>query len=376
VTQIAVLSADERLIDMLRTSGLKASGIDAAELGRYARATEAPAVLVVDVRGHDQLPSGVAAFRRQHTGAGVVVIVSSLDPRLMLDAMRAGVNECVAEPVSAKVLDEAVRRILTNVLPQQSGQVFAFIGAKGGVGASTLAVNTAAALSRASRTHALLIDLHVSHGDAALFLGVEPRFSVLDALENLHRADESFFGGLVEKTEAGVHLLASPNRPRPGAVDPKRARALLESAAHVYRVTVLDVPRSDATIVDSLDYATTIVLVTSQEITSIRNAGRMAEMLRQRYGASRVKVVINRFHREAVIAREDVERVIGGAVKHLPNDYSSALDALNTGRPVVLGGEGRLAKAFATFAKDLAGVVKEQAPRSSGVLARLAWRRA
>jgi pilus assembly protein CpaE len=376
VTQIAVLSADERLVDMLRTSGLKASGIEAAELERYTRATEAPPVLVVDLRGHDQLPSGVAAFRRQHTGAGVVLIVSSLDPRLMLEAMRAGVSECVAEPVSAKVLDEAVRRILTNVLPQQSGQVFAFIGAKGGVGASTLAVNTAAALGRASRTHALLIDLHVHHGDTALFLGVEPRFSVLDALENLHRADESFFGGLVEKTEAGVHLLASPNRSRPGAVDPKRARALLESAAHVYRVTVLDVPRSDPTIVDSLDYATTIVVVTSQEITSIRNAGRMAEMLRQRYGASRVKVVINRFHREAVIAREDVERVIGGAVKHIPNDYSSALDALNTGRPVVLNGDSRLAKAFAAFAKDLAGVVKEQAERPSGVLGRLAWRRA
>jgi pilus assembly protein CpaE len=333
-------------------------------------------VLVVDARGLDQLPSGLPAFRRQHSGAGVVLVVSSLDPRLMLEAMRAGVTECVAEPLTAKGLDEAVRRVLTNVLPQQAGQVFAFIGAKGGVGASTLAVNTAAALGRESDNQVLLIDLHTGHGDAALFLGVEPRFSVIDALENVHRVDESFFSGVVEKALSSVHLLASPARPRPGGVDPKRVRALLESAGHMYRTTVLDVPRSDMTMIDTLDHATAIVVVTSQEISSLRNAARIAETLRQRYGPARVKVVVNRFHRDAVIAQEDVERVIGTDVKRLPSDYKVALDALNAGRPLVLDMESRLAKALAAFAKELAGVAKERAEKPSGVLGRLAWRRA
>jgi pilus assembly protein CpaE len=374
--QIAILTSDDRLVDMLRTSGLRVSGIDQAELGRYTRATEAPQVLVVDVRGLDQLPTGLAAFRRQHSGAGVVLVVASLDPRLMLEAMRAGVTECVAEPLSAKALDEAVRRVLTNVVPQPAGQVFAFIGAKGGVGASTLAVNTAAVLGRESQNHVLLIDLNTSHGDAALFLGVEPRFSVLDALENIHRADESFFSGVVEKAVSSVHLLASPTRPRPGGIDPKRIRALLESAAQMYRTTVLDVPRSDITMIDSLDHATTIVVVTSQEISSLRNAARIAETLRQRYGPARVKVVVNRFHRDAVIAQEDVERVIGSDVKRIPSDYKAALYALNAGHPLVLDTESRLAKALVAFAKDLTGVVKERAERPSGVLGRLAWRRA
>ena len=374
--QIAILTSDEHLVEMLRTSGLRVSGIDQAELARYSRATDAPQVLVVDMRGHDQLPSGLAAYRRQHSGAGVVLVVSTLEPRLMLEAMRAGVSECVAEPLTAKALDEAVRRVLTNVLPQAAGQVFAFIGAKGGVGASTIAVNTAATLGRESQNHVLLIDMHTGHGDAALFLGVEPRFSVLDALENIHRVDESFFSGVVEKAVSSVHLLASPTRPRPGGVDPKRVRTLLESAAHMYRTTVLDVPRSDVTMIDTLDHATAIVVVTSQEISSLRNAARIAETLRQRYGPARVKVVVNRFHREAVIAQEDVERVIGGDVKRIPSDYKAAVDALNAGRPLVLDMESRLAKALSAFAKDLAGVAKERSERPSGVLGRLAWRRA
>lgn len=376
MTQIAVLTSDDRLLDLLRASGLNASGVDAAEVARYAHATEAPQVLVVDVRGRDQLPSSLAAFRRQHVGAGIVLIAASLDPRLMLEAMRAGVSECVTEPVSARALDEAVRRVLTNALPRPVGQTFAFIGAKGGVGASTLAVNTAAALSRTSRAHVLLIDFQIHHGDAATLLGVEPRFSVLDALENIHRVDESFFGGLVEKTEAGVHLIASPNRPRQAVVDPKRARALFESAAQMYRVTVLDVPRTEPTVLDSLDQVTMIIVVTSQELPSVRNAGRIVEALRHRYGPGRVKVVINRFHGEAVITTEDVERVVGGVMKQIPSDYASALEALNAGRPVVLERENRLAKALAAFARDLAGGTKEQAERPAGVFGRLAWRRA
>ena len=379
MTQVAVLSTDERLVDALRGTGLNASRIGPEELAAYSRSAAAPQVLVLDVRGHDHLPAALTAFRREHPDAGAVLVLSSLDPRIMLEGMRAGVTECVAEPVTDKALDEAVRRVLTSATPEPAGQVFAFVGAKGGVGTSTLAVNTAAALGRLSRNPVLLVDLHIGNGDDAVFLGVEPRFSVLDAFENIQRIDESFFAGLVEKTDAGVHLLAAPNRPRPSGVEPRRMRALVEAAAQHYRLSVLDVPRSDMTILDSLDSTTTIVVVTTQEIASLRNAARTAELLRQRYGAPRVQIVINRFHRDAVIAQEDVERAVGGEVKHmLPSDYKVALEALNNGRPVVLDKdkESRLGTAFLAFARDLAGIVKERAERPSSVLGRLAWRRA
>ena len=376
MNQIAILTTDDRLVELLRTSGLKAGRIDATELAAYARASEAPQVLVVDARGRDQLPGGLSAFRRQHPSAGAVLVVSALEPRLMLEAMRAGVTECVAEPLTSQALDEAVRRVLTNTT-EAAGQVFAFVGAKGGVGTTTMAVNTAAALGRVAKGEVLLIDMHMAHGDGAVFLGVEPRFSIIDALENIHRMDESFFAGVVEKTETGVHLLASSPRPRHVPVDGAKIRALLEAASRMYRMTVLDVPRSDMTILDSLDVVTNVVVVTSQEIASLRNAANMAETLRNRYGAGRVKVAINRFHRESVIAHADIERAVGGSVEHLiPSDYRSAIEALNAGRPLAMDRESKLGLAFQRFAKDLAGVAKEQVERPSGVLGRLAWRRA
>jgi hypothetical protein len=77
--------------------------------------------------------------------------------------------------------------------------------------------------------------------------------------ENVHRFDESFFGSVVEKTKAGIDLLASSDRMIAGGVDPQRIRALIDYAASAYRYTVLDVPRSDVTMLDALEGASTVV---------------------------------------------------------------------------------------------------------------------
>jgi pilus assembly protein CpaE len=375
VTQVAVLSNDSRLEETLRASGLRVGRLDAAGLADYERAARAPAAVVVDVRGQHQLPAGLAGFRKRHPNSGVVLVASTLDPRLMLDAMRAGVTECLHEPVTAQALEEAVRRVLVDRVPDPAGQVAVFVGAKGGVGTTSLAVNTAVALAK-SGGDVLLIDLHVGYGDAAIFLGVEPRFSVTDALENVHRVDESFFGGLVEKTRAGIQLLASSDRLLTGGVEPARLHALLDFATRKHRFTVLDIPRADLATLDVLESASVVVIVASQELSALRHAGRLVHGLRARYGASRVTVVVNRFDRQAEIGHDDIERVVGSPVKHLiPSDYRVAIEALNTGRPVVLE-QGRLAQAILALAQDLGGVAKEAQPRVAGVLGRLAFRRA
>ena len=153
---------------------------------------------------------------------------------------------------------------------------------------------------------------------------------------------------------------------------------MFEAATRTHKATVLHVPRVDSTILDSLDPTTTIVVVTGQEIASLRNAAQITETLRRRYGTAKVKVVVNRFSSDAAIALEDVERTIGCQVAYvLPSDYAAAVEALNTGRPIVLE-EGRLAVAVRKMARGLAGLSSEPSPPppSGSVFGRLAWRRA
>jgi len=374
VISVAIVSSDPRVEELLKPSGLSVDRF-ARETWSAASIQSPPAALMLDVRGLPQLPPALTLFRRDFPGVPVVLITSSLDAQMMLEAMRAGVSECVVEPLTSQSIDAALRRVIKDT-GNSTCQVFSFIGAKGGVGTTTLAVNTAASLGRNHKGEVLLIDLHHSHGDAAVFFGAEPRFSVIDALDNSHRLDEALFRSLVEQTKSGIDLLASSDRILHASVDSARTRALLEFAVRRYRYVVLDVPRSDVSVLDALESVTSLIVVASQEIGALRNAARMTQTFGHRYGSSRVRVVVNRFDPKADIGQADVEKVIGMAAQSLPSDYRAAVDALNTGRPIALDKDKKLGRAFNAFAGELAGVAKAARPAGGGMLSRLALRRA
>ena len=376
MNQISYVSNDERLGEIFRASGLKATKLTEAEAKMLGKTTDAPAVLVLDVRPHHQLAPWVNDVQKKQPGLSVVVIVSTLDARFILEAMRAGIKECLPEPITPQAVDEAVRRLVVGEQRERAGQVVAFVGAKGGVGTTTLAVNTAAALAKTAGSSPLLIDLHVARGDAALLMGAEPRFSVLDAFENLHKVDESFLSGLTEKTQCGAHVLASSARPVNVVTSPTATRTLLELAARRYRVTVLDVPRTDPAMLEALDPATVIAVVTSQELSAVRGAAATVATLRQRYGSQRLRILINRYDKNGPVSAKDIAKVVGEPVAWMiPSDYRVAAEAINVGRPIVTE-DSRLAKALRAAAAELVSTNQTQPQQAVGVLGRLAWRRA
>jgi pilus assembly protein CpaE len=377
--EVVVVGAQDRELERLLVAcNMRTTALSLADLATLAHAAaRQPDVVVVDVRGGQALPPAIALLRRQHPTTPVLLVTSSLDPAVVLDAMRAGVNECLAEPLQVAEVETAVTRLLAHKQPAQVGQVFAFIGAKGGVGTTTVAVNVATELGRAAPGRTLLVDLHLAHGDAAVFLGVEPRFSVVDALDNIHRLDDAFFRGLVTQSPAGTHLLASSDRALAQTSSVQRVRSLVEFSASLYRYVVIDVPRSDAAALDALDQTSRIIVVANQELATVRNASRIAASLRQRYGNERVTVIVNRVDTHAEIGRDDVEKVVGTRVLHsVPSDYRMALRALNKGRPLALDNHNKLASSFRELARDLAGVpAPESTPEPSGLFGLLKGRR-
>jgi pilus assembly protein CpaE len=355
--QITIIgSTDRKLEEHVRTSGLRpavASAVDLLTLTH--RGAPQPDVLIVDVRGQSQVPSALAVLKRQHPTTSVILVASQLEPALILEAMRAGVNECVAEPLSSDQLGGAITRVIAQRTAPVGGQVFAFVGAKGGVGTTTLAVNVATALAKTDAS-TLFIDMHPAYGDAAILLGAEPRFSLVDAIENTHRLDLSFFNGLTTQSEAGVTLLASSDHAPTSTIDAHRIRLLLDFALRSFRYTVLDLPRSNPAMLDALEAASTIEVVTNQELASVRGASRIATALSRRYGRDKVSVVVSRFDKHAEIGVNDIEQAVHAPLRFtFPSDYRLALQALNAGRPFVLDGGSKLAGAVVEFTKALAG---------------------
>ena len=360
-------SRDSHLEEIARASGRIGTVTWVEDLSTLldARARQ-PEVLIVDVRRQNGVPSDLALLKRNHPATNVVLLASVLDPAMMLQGMRAGVNECIAEPLTQADFDAAITRLLGQRTPVSMGPVFAFVGAKGGVGTTTTAVNVATTLARLSPGGALLIDLHLAYGDAAVFLGADARFSVMDALENLHRLDAQFLKSLVVSTPSGLDLLASADRPATRVPDLRRLGSVVQLAASQYAYTVLDVPRSDLTVLDSLDPVANLVVVANQELATVRNAGRMAGALRSRYPTIKVTTVINRTDGRSEIGQRDVERAVGGTIAHqFPSDYRRALTAMHKGRPLALDNHNQLSASFKALAHALAGVSENPAERSA-----------
>ena len=357
---------DRQLEQQLRTRGF--SVVTWAERDLRVRAhLPAGELVIIDVRDLAHLPGSLETFRSQNPDVPVLLLMSELDPRLMLEAMRVGIKECLKHPVENEELDAALARVAATRKVGATGAVLAFLGAKGGVGTTTAAVNVATELGRLHKGSVLMLDLHLAYGDAAVYLATEPKFTVADALENTHRLDAAFLKSLCVRTKAGPDLLASPDRSIAVVVDASRIRTLIDAAAHCYRYVVLDICRTDPAVLDSLDPVSKILVVANQELATVRGASRMAATLNQRYGRDRVVMAVSRYDPNAGIGQEDIERVVGAKIKYLlPSDYRVALEALNVGRPLVISNQTRLAGSLKALAHELAGLEPESQPGKTG----------
>jgi pilus assembly protein CpaE len=378
VTTLAVIEPEERrLSEFMRKAGINVDvSVPVAQTTGLALMARPPSVLVVDLRGEASLPAAIVAFRRQYPRIGVILVASAMDPQLMLEAMRAGVNEFVTEPLSADDLRAAIERLTgAEVEPAQPARVLAFVGAKGGVGTTTLAVNTATALAAGDKGNVAIVDMHLSgHGDVALLLGVEPKFSVADAIENTERLDSAYLKTLVSRSKIGLDVLASPDRPLHRSPDAGRIRVLLTRLAERYKVVVLDVPCIEFGVLDSLDPLSSVTLVLNQELPTIRRAARIGELLRQRYGKDRVGTVVSRYDSRADIGQEDIEKAVGLPVwAALPSDYRKVLAAANAGRPLVCDNHTRLAASIEELARRLGGSGVAQAEKPARPRGRLGF---
>ena len=108
-----------------------------------------------------------------------------------------------------------------------------------------------------------------------------------------------------------------------------------------------------------------MVIVANQELPTVRNAARIAEALRQRYGKDRVRMIVSRYDHHSEIGQGDVERVTGSRVTATCRATTgSRLHALNKGRPLAMENHSKLSHAYRDLADDLAGIERQSRSRS------------
>lgn len=334
-------------------------------LNRYPNPTDlmrtlrahAPDVVFLSFESLTKAQEVVKFLEAEADGMQIIAVHQTVDAKLLRETMRMGIREFVSEPFEPETLLESLRQVkdlLTRKPPSlgSTGQVFAFLPSKAGVGTSTIALNVASALARRPNTHVLLSDFDLNSGMMRFMLKLQNEYSVLDALEHSVHVDEHLWPQLVTTLDNLDVLHAGRVNPNVRIEGPQ-IRGLIEFMRRNYQALCFDLSGNlERYSLEIMQDCKRVLLVCTPEIPSLHLAREKLSFLRALDLESRVSVILNRCMKKAIFSTEQVEEILGVVVsKTFPNDYNGVNRAMTAGTYMDLNTE--MGKSFTQYAQEL-----------------------
>ncbi len=371
---VAILSSDDeqrqllcRLVDataLARTIvGLPELTAGGSVIARQLQQLK-PDVLVIDIPPDDISASlHVLEFLHSQFPQTAVFAIGDMNRRqTIVDAMRAGACEFLERPPSTASLIEAFNRVTSKrkgMRDKDRGKVIAVVNAKGGCGATTVAVNLAVALNDEHGPTAV-VDL-APIGHAALHLNARPGFTISDAWQNSNRLAASLLKGFMSKCESGVHLLAGSELPAPESPTAEQVTRLFDVLSSQFAFVVVDASsRLDPVVRAVCEFADDILMVAETDMVALLwNAARVQTYLGDRAIHDKVRLILNRFQKTPEFSEADAEAATDARILwKIPSQYFAVGTAIDRGTPVVLQKNSEVGRCF----KGLAGALVKPRP--------------
>jgi len=308
-----------------------------ADLVRILRQQE-PQVIFLSLESDEDSHHLLRTLEERAPSVAVVAVGTGRDPDTLMAVMRAGIREYLSPPFEPKSVREALVRVSSLVeraSPSGTNKVYAFLPAKPGVGASTVALHTCLAISRQPQTTVLLADFDLNNGMIGFMLRLNPQHSVIEAVEHAHEMDDELWNRLV--TSVGQLDILPAGRFNPGhRIDPSYLQPLMGFARRNYSVVVVDLSgMMERFSVALMHECSRILLVCTPEVPALHLAAQKLRYLNSLELASRVQVVLNRAEKYSVLSESEMQKLVGAPVRWtLPNDYARVHKAMMAGRMV------------------------------------------
>jgi len=322
---------------------------ETSELARYMSAE--PDIVLLDV-GNDpvEVPAVIRQVHEISPRCQVVLTTTqgvTFDlPRAMLAGARGMVNKPISPGELLGVIHDVyeaeqlkVRRLedyaKTSATQGRGGEVVTVFSPKGGVGCTTIACNLAIALNNITKSKIALVDFSLQFGDIAVLLNLHSTHGVHELMRNLDDLDSNILDDVMVKHTSGIRvLLPPPSLDLVEEVATDGMVAVLKSLRKYYDYVVVDTWHSieDATLA-ILDLSTTILLVTTPEVPSLRNTRRLLDLIRDRPDLrGKVQIVLNRYPSKSAVGMKEIESSLGvKPIGSIPSDGNLITTAINEG---------------------------------------------
>ncbi|MDG2382019.1 MAG: cellulose synthase operon protein YhjQ/BcsQ [Pirellulaceae bacterium] len=351
VLRLAIVDPDDTSRESLKKLLLSMDSVWLeAECSRYEYFTDVvdqsnPDVGVVTIDEDPDKAIRLIESLRTSTSCSVVVISSSNDGALILQAMRAGAKEFLTQPLSVGELIAAFDRISdqhagTGDAKTNGCLCLSVAGGSGGVGSTSLTVNLGCALAADEANSVALVDLDMSLGDADVFLDTIPDYTIADVAQNVSRMDFALLKKSMTKHSSGLYLLPRPVQLQDASiVNPEDFRRVLGLLKASFTHVLLDLSKAYSALdMAALEESSVVLLVTQLDLPCLRNVVRLMVSFDEVEGLKeKTRIVVNRVGLDAgQIGLKKAQETIGRDIFwQIPNDYRTMVEMRNNGVPLL-----------------------------------------
>lgn len=322
-----------------------------------------PDIMIIDMQDPQAGLQATGILHAALPEAWLFVSSESSDPQLIIESMRSGAREFLPKPIPPRTLSQAISRFMTEKQRHEQarsvGKLFCVTSAKGGSGATSLAINLATSLADVPKARVALVDLNSPVGDAVAHLNLKPVYTVSDALDSSARLDGVLLDSFTTHTH-GVAVLAGAKEYRTGHGPNLDALSrMLEVVMRSYSHSFVDFPSQlDRELMQLIsEMSTNIVVVSVSEVPALWRTERLLRFLTAIGSSDKIRLVINRAVKNDEITDSEIERVLKFPVYwKLSNNYKGSIRAINSGTPLVSQNHSDLARGYRELAYDIAGI--------------------
>ncbi len=339
----------------------------------------APELAIVDVSGSEDPVGGTAMLVSALRPVGSLVVVGTINDIGLYRALAdVGAVEYLVKPVAPEAFAGALATVESRRQGAAPGKadsgarnakVITVMGTRGGVGATTVAVNMAWTLAHQAGRKVALVDLDLRFGTVALALDLEPTHGLREVLENPDRIDSLFVSSAMAKESDALSVL-SAEEPAGDRVQiaPDAFDALIADLRQNFDELIIDLPRGAAVPEDHVVLRSDkLVLVSDFTLAAMRDTVRLVSWAKSVTAETEIVLALNKAGAVAKgeVPKSEFERAAQITVAHvLPYDPKSAGAAASAGRPVAVAGKGgALAKVLSKASLDIAAAGKAKPAR-------------
>ncbi len=301
----------------------------------------APQALLVDFSKSPDPEQDAKKLRELAPGITLIGVGATNDVVLFRKLLAAGIADYLIKPLTEETLQQSIISAAHFSAGEEkksgTADLIVIIGARGGVGSSTIAVNSAWILSEEYKYSVALADMDIHYGSSALALDIEPSPGLREALKNPSRIDSLFVTSALVKATERLYVMGS-EEPIDEEInpDPAAIALMISEMRGRFQYVIVDLPRTVLGLFDSIiPEASKIFLVSDISLAGIRDTVRLIAKIKQINKKSDIKIVANRVLDSAVgITAKDFERGIDGKIDFIVSDDAKVAIASNAGKPV------------------------------------------